>query len=649
MAEPQVALPYGAWSSPITARSLVSGASGVSEVVADGDDIWWVESRPEEGGRNALIRWRNGTASEVTAPDANVRTLVHEYGGGSWWVDQGVAWYSEFADQRLRKIAADDDAAAPSPVALTPAPATARGLRYADGRPTPDHRWYVCVRERHDDGGHEPSNEIVAVACDGSERVEVLVSGPDFVANPRLSPDGSRLAWVQWNHPDMPWDVTELWTADFTDGSIANSTKVAGNGNEAIVQPQFTSDGRLLACTDRHEWWNLFDFSDPESPRAIDSGSFEIGEPAWVFNMSKWASVGTNQIVVRRQAGRDTIVDLATQAERHDWSVASSMQPCGDGVTFVAATQQSEPAVVRWIPGSEPDIIRPGRDLNLDAGFLPDPESITFPTSGGAQAHALYYAPANPSTEGTSGELPPLLVLAHGGPTGSARNQLQLGHRFWTSRGIAVVDVDYRGSTGYGRAYRHSLFDAWGLADVDDCVAAAQFLVDRGDVDGDRLLIKGGSAGGFTVLCGLTFHDVFAAGASRYGIADLAALASDTHKFEARYLDRLVGPWPAAESVYTERSPIHHTERLSCPIALLQGSEDAVVPPNQAELMASALDAKRLPYAHVVFEGEQHGFRSADNIVRALEVELSFFGQILGFDPADDLVPVEVQNLAVDS
>jgi dipeptidyl aminopeptidase/acylaminoacyl peptidase len=654
--------PYGTWPSPITAVSLVAGAVGISEVRADPVDgrlTWWGESRPDEGGRTAVMRASAGEIEEVTPPDANVRTLVHEYGGGSWWPHAGVLYFVDFADQRLRRL--DPDGAI---TLLTPEPSTPRGYRYADGRLTPDRNWTVCVRERHDTGG-EPANELVAVATDGSLTVEVLWSGADFVMSPRLSLAGDRIAWISWDHPNMPWDATQLHVHEFVDGRLGDEIVTLGADDKiSFCEPEFGIHG-LRVCSDHEGWWNLYDVDHPcGSLLPVVNGAFDIATPPWVFGMQQWAAPAGAEssgerifAVAGLPTGDEIIVDGRTIATA-DTSISSvsihrpdAVERQGDvaTITYAGAGYDHEAEVVEV--GLSHDgtlqrtVIRPSRELSFDHGFLIEPEWISFPTGpdGTATAHGLFYPPTNPDCIGPDDERPPLLVLAHGGPTGQARRQLQAGILYWTSRGLAVVDVDYRGSTGYGRAYRQELVEQWGIADVQDCVAAARFLADRGDVDGDRLMIRGGSAGGFTVLAALAFHDVFAAGASRYGVADLEALATDTHKFESRYLDSMVGPYPEAKETYVARSPIHHVDRLDAPMIVLQGDEDAVVPPNQSEMIVEALEAKGVPVAYLLFEGEQHGFRQADNIVRALESELAFFGQMIGFEPADTLPVVEIR------
>ncbi len=668
MTEPAV-LPHGSWPSAVTARLLVQGAAGISEVIADPVrpwQLWWAESRPGEGGRTAVMRCDLGSREvrEVTPPGANVRTLVHEYGGGAWWPHDGALFYAAFADQRLWRL----DAAGSDPVALTAPPPSPRAWRYADGRNTPDGRWCVCVRECHDTGG-EPANELVAVAADGSQRVSALWSDADFVMTPRVSPDGSMLAWISWDHPNMGWDATRLHVHRLGDGELGAEVLVLGlGGDRSLCEPGWApgtgeEPARLLVCSDHDDWWGLYEADLAGGGlQPVVTGDFDVATPPWVFGMQRWAAAGPMVAAVAGMPSGDRILLDGREAAVPDTSI-SSLTVAQDGpggaalLAYAGAGFGHETEVVTLrITGRgdgvapivvERAVVRPGRDLGLDPGLLAGPEAITFPTGpdGSALAHALYYRPANPGCAGPPGERPPLLVMAHGGPTAAARRQLQLGITYWTSRGIAVADVDYRGSTGYGRRYRRALEGAWGVADVKDCVAAAQYLAGRGEVDGGRLMIRGGSAGGFTVLAALAFHDVFSAGASRYGIADLEALAADTHKFESRYLDRLVGPYPEARDTYRARSPIHHLDGFEAPMIVLQGDSDVIVPPAQAEMIVEALKARGVPVCYLLFEGEQHGFRSADNIVRALEAELAFFGRVLGFTPADSLDELRIDGL----
>jgi dipeptidyl aminopeptidase/acylaminoacyl peptidase len=680
--EPKVR-PHGSWPSPITPELIVRQGVSIGEVAVGLDDIWWAEGRPEEGGRVQLVRHRPGGSSVDVLPEGfSARTRVHEYGGGAWCLHGPDVVFSNWADQRLYRL----DGGRSHPEALTPEPALPMGDRYADGRPTADGRWLVCVRERHfADPGREPENEIVGVRLrpDG-EPVEptVLFTGTDFVAAPRVSPDGRHVVFLRWPHPDMPWDGTELCVMALGDGSnlqgplsAGPAVVLAGGRDESITQPEWAPDGSLFFLSDISNWWNLWrlDADQIEAALAADAGEprpepsevapleAEIGVPHWVFDQSRYALLADGRILVAYfDQGIDhlgvvpvegrSVVPLASNITA--WS---SLRPFGQGAVAVGASPTTEPMVlVLDVPdlpagdGSTPvgtGVLRPARDLEIDVEWFSVPEPIVFATTGDRFAHALHYPPTNPTVVGPEGEAPPLIVLIHGGPTSAARPQLNLGVQFWTSRGFGVVDVNYGGSTGYGRSYRRRLIGEWGIVDVDDCVGATRYLVDHGHADRDRLIIRGGSAGGFTTLAALTFREVFAAGCSMYGVADLEALARDTHKFESRYLDSLVGPYPSRRDIYEERSPIHHTDELECPLLVLQGLEDEIVPPAQSEMIVAALAEKGVPHAYVAFEGEQHGFRRAETIVRALEAEASFYAQVLGFDLADDIEPLEINEL----
>mgnify|MGYP000029014938 CR=1 FL=1 len=633
------AAPCGTWESPLTPASLVVGAAGISESVPDADgSIWWAESRPENGGRIALVRHRAGETVEITPDDANVRSRVHEYGGGAWWAADGIAWYVDNSDQRLRKLVPGE-----SPVMLSP-PSTAReSCRYADCRPAPCGRWLIGVSEVHregdaaaEDAAGEPLNRLVAVATDGSMRVVVLVEGADFYGSPRISPDGRELAWIEWQHPHMPWDETRLCRARLrlgeTDARVESVREIAGGAgsDEAIVQPEWSPDGHLHFLSDRNDTWQLYREGVAEATLTV---SGEIGYPPWVFGLSRYAFRADGTIVAARFNGGIEFLD-----GHEGFTAFHTIRTAGDHLGFVGASWESESVVV--LDGK---FVSARRELGLDPAFLAPPERLHFPSADNEHAYALYFAPANPAHAVPEGERPPLVVLAHGGPTSAARSQLNLAQRFWTSRGFAVADVNYRGSSGFGRRYRKKLDGQWGIADVEDCVACAEFLVARGDVDPERLIIRGGSAGGFTVLSALAFHDTFTAGASLYGVADLEALASDTHKFESRYLDSLIGPYPACQELYRERSPIHHLEGFTAPMIVLQGSEDRIVPPNQSRMIVEALEERGVPVAYLEFAGEQHGFRQAATLIRALEAELAFYGRVFGFRPAGPEVELEIR------
>ena len=635
-----VTKPCGTWESAITSEMLVGGAVRLGEIITDGEDVWWSESRPDQGGRTVLVR--NGI--DQTDQDVNVRTLVHEYGGSAWRVTNGTLVYSQYSDQRLYLLGGSGDS-----IPLTPEPETLQGCRYADGRITNNGQWYVCVRELHTENGEEPSNEIVAVPLDGSQQIKILVSGPDFVSSPRISKEGNQIAWVQWNHPNMPWDDTQLCVASLEEMVITNQ-KVLKSKAESFFQPEWDNQGNLHVVSDRNNWWNLFrvDQSLKEMELTpLTNIEAEIGLPQWVFGQSRYAFVGDDIWFSYRELGIDKLAVLSPDGRleqiKLDATEIESVTSYQDGIVATVSSWKSESSVM-FINRKEMRPLSKTRELGIDENWFPVPETLTYQTSDSEKAHALFYSPTNPEYEINEKENPPLIVLAHGGPTGAARRQLQLSIAYWTSRGFAVADVDYRGSTGYGRSFRHRLHNSWGVADVDDCVAVAKNLVIQKKVDKNKLAIKGGSAGGFTVLAALTFHDTFTAGSSRYGIADLAILAKDTHKFESRYLDRLVGEWPEDEEIYKQRSPIHHIERLRTPMVILQGLEDPIVPPNQAHLMAKKLNENGIPHSLIEFPDEGHGFRKAPNITKAIESELAFFAQIFNFEPFDDLPKILVEH-----
>jgi dipeptidyl aminopeptidase/acylaminoacyl peptidase len=515
------------------------------------------------------------------------------------------------------------------------------------------------VREDHTGAG-EAVNTIVAVALDGGREAEVLVEGNNFYSTPRLSPDGARLAWLTWNHPNMPWDGTELWVGTIgASGAIESSERIAGGPEESIFQPEWSPEGVLHFVSDRTGWWNLYRWlvNPPEAgdggrAEALHPMPAEFGLPQWVFDMRTYGFASASQIIcVYQSEGIDHLALLDTSSgafETLETPYSLYEYPCvaaGQAV-FVGGSPTEQPAIVRFdLATRRTEVLRRSSQVTVDPGYISAPQAIEFPTEGGLTAHAFFYPPRNRDYTAPAGERPPLLVMSHGGPTGATEAVLDLRKQYWTSRGIAVLDVNYGGSTGYGRAYRQRLNGQWGVVDVNDCVNGARYLARRGDVDGNRLAITGGSAGGYTTLCALTFRDDFRAGASHFGISDLEALAQDTHKFESRYGDRMIGPYPERKDLYYERSPIHFTSRLECPVILFQGLEDKVVPPNQAELMVEALRAKGLPVAYVTFEGEQHGFRKAENIKRALDAEFYFYARVFGYQPAEWIEPVPIENL----
>lgn len=643
MAMPQVA-PYGSWRSPITSDLIVSATIGLDQVALDGPDRYWVEMRPTEAGRYVVVqRTPDGrTIDRIPAP-FNARTRVHEYGGGSYVVNDGTVYFANFADQRLYR---QNPGSAPLP--LTPD----ADLRYADGVFDRRRQRLICVREDHTVAGCEAVNTLVSLAPDGSSEARILVAGNDFYSSPRLSPDGARLAWLTWNHPNMPWDGTELWIGDLdAAGAVTNSRRVAGGLEESIYQPEWSPDGILHFVSDRTGWWNLYCWHDGRI-ELLCPREAEFGRPEWVFGTSTYAFESAQRLVCtfnERGTWRLALLDLTTRVLEpieNPYTEIGSLH-CSAGRALFTAGSPTEPTAVVQLDLSTRrfEVLRRSTEQTVDTGYLSVPRTIEFPTEQGRTAYAFYYPPGNRDFVGPADERPPLVVRSHGGPTSATSSTLRLELQYWTSRGIAVLDVNYGGSTGYGRAYRQRLNDQWGIVDVDDCVNGARYLVERGEVDGRQLAIRGGSAGGYTTLSALTFRDVFRAGASYYGVSDLEALAKETHKFESRYLDRLIGPYPERRDLYRQRSPIHFTDRLSCPVILFQGLEDKVVLPNQAELMVEALRAKKLPVAYVAFAGEQHGFRRAENIKRSLDAELYFYSRVFGFELAESVEPVPIEYL----
>ena len=637
--------PYGSWKSPITSDLIVAGAIGLGDLLVHGEDVYWIESRPSENGRSVIVRrTSDGRISDLTPAGFNARTRVHEYGGGAYLVgEDGEIYSSNFADQRLYHHSAQS------------APRTITGgdnLCYADGLVDRRRNRIIAVREDQTGPSRESVNTIVAIALDGSS-VNVLASGNDFYASPRLSPDGNTLAWIAWDHPNMPWDGSELWCAALNDdGSLNQPCRVAGGKSESIFQPEWSPDGVLYFVSDRSGWWNLYRRRE-NAIEPVCAMKAEFGGPQWVFRMSTYAFESAKRIVCTyNERGSWRLATLDTEKLSLDpietaYNEISSLRASAGRAFFLGGSPAEATAVVQLdLETGRIEVLRRSSNVQVDSGYLSVPQAIEFPTEQGLTAHAFFYAPKNSDFVAPGEERPPLLVISHGGPTGATTTTLKLNIQYWTSRGIGVLDVNYGGSTGYGRAYRERLNGQWGIVDVDDCVNGARYVVERGEADSNRLIIRGGSAGGYTTLAALTFRDVFKAGASYYGVSDLEALEQDCHKFESRYNTSLVGPYPESKELYQQRSPIHYTDRISCPMILFQGLEDKVVPPNQTEMMFEAVRKKGLPVAYIPFEGEQHGFRRAENIKRSLDGELYFYSQVFGFELAEPVEPVEIENLA---
>ena len=631
---------YGFWTSPITSDLVVADSIRLEQVALDADAIYWSETQPQKQGRTFLYRvGAEGEPERVTPDDADafsVRTRAHEYGGGSFAVSDGVVYFSNNRDQRLYR---HDAGRPPSPITQAPVGAAADALRYADGVADRRQGRMVCVREDHTGAG-EAITTLVGVDLFGAMAPQVLVSGNDFYSTPRLSPDGDRMSWLTWRHPDMPWVATEAWVGDILpDGTIGGTRRVAGGPDESVFQPEWSPDGELYFVSDRRSgWWNLYRERDGAIEPMAEADA-EFGRPQWQFGMSTYAFESADRLIACFvRDGVWTLARIDTRSKRFDvipteFTDIAQLRASSGRVVFIGGSPSEAPALV--------DLdLNKGRRRVLRRSFVPRedvrryvsiPQPIAFPTGDGETAHAFYYPPFSPEFAAPADEKAPVLVKSHGGPTSAASSTLSLSTQYWTSRGIGVLDVNYRGSTGYGRPYRLRLERQWGLVDVEDCVAGARWLTEQRNADPGRLMISGGSAGGYTTLCALTpkREKVFSGGASYYGVSDLEALARDTHKFESRYLDWLIGPYPEDRETYGERSPINHVDRLSAPVIFFQGSEDRVVPPNQTELIVAALKKRGVPVGYFLFDGEQHGFRKAENIKRALDAELYFYAMLI--------------------
>ncbi|MFP6807919.1 MAG: S9 family peptidase [Pseudomonadales bacterium] len=651
--------PYGSWKSPITSDLIVAESIGISSPCFHQGELFWLESRPQEAGRNVLVkRDRQGKETDVNPAPFNIRTRVHEYGGGAWLLFADSLIFSNFTDQQLyRQIIGDEQ-----PAQLTNSPE----LRFADG--IVDHRnnRIIIVVEDHSGSG-EAENKLGAVDLESGE-VSILSSGHDFFASPSISSDGGSLAWITWDHPNMPWDETTLWHASITaDGTLEDIKKVAGGTIDkqkiSVQQPRFSASGELYFVSDESGWWNIHNIKNEVETNLLPLEA-EFGQPHWGFGLCNFKFLDDEHLICIygiKNESHLAILDL-NKGELEDidlpYTSISGVSLHENELVFMAASPTEFSGIVSLnLASREATDIKKTTVLALEEGYFSIPETISFPSAGGEQSHGFFYPPTNkdytedntkgyPNNPDKSQEKPPLVVMLHGGPTGATASVLSLRTQYWTSRGFAVLDLNYRGSTGYGRVYRDKLLGNWGIVDVEDSVSGCNFLGDKGLVDMDRLAIRGGSAGGFTTLAALTFTDTFSAGASHFGVSDLEALAKDTHKFEARYLDSMIGPYPSRLDIYEARSPIHHVEQLSSPCIFFQGLEDKVVLPNQAETMVEALDKKGIAVAYVPFEGEQHGFRKAENIKRCMDLELYFYARIFGFTTADQIEPIEIKNLS---
>ncbi|MGF1589274.1 MAG: S9 family peptidase [Pleurocapsa sp.] len=643
MKTPQVAA-FGSWKSPITSNLIVAKTIGINNIAVDREEIYWVENRPQEQGRNVIVGYLNQREQDITPAAFSVRSKIHEYGGGAFAIEQNTIYFSNYQDGRIYQQV----------IGKQPNPLTNKlHQRYGDIIVDQARNRLICVCEDHQ-ADAEAKNSIVTINI-STGRIQNLIAGSDFYSSPRLSPDGQQLAWLSWNHPHMPWDSTYLWLAKFdANGLLFEPQIVAGGKTESICEPKWGSDGTLYFCSDRTNWWNIYRRNRDGQVEILHEKAAEFAYPHWVFGLSTYALVGNDRLVCAYSADgcwHLGIIDLKTkqfQEIKTRFTNLGNLQGSDSGfVVFIGGSPTEATAVIKLnLDTQTQQVLKRTGDLKIEPGYLSLPEAIAFPTTDDLTAYAWYYPPQNQDYIAPPGELPPLMVKSHGGPTAAALVDLNLRIQYWTSRGFGYLDVNYGGSIGYGRKYRQRLDGQWGIVDVDDCVNAAKYLVDQRRVDGDRLVITGSSAGGYTTLAALTFRDIFKAGASYYGISDLEILARDTHKFESRYFDSLVGKYPEERAIYQQRSPIYFTELLDCPVIFFQGLKDKVVPPNQAEMMFQAIKQKGLPVAYISFEEEAHGFRIADNIKKALDSEFYFYARIFGFEPADPIEPIEIINLA---
>ncbi|MFJ8629731.1 prolyl oligopeptidase family serine peptidase [Streptomyces sp. NPDC093568] len=637
-------LAYGSWPSPIDAAVAATHEGRPEYVGFVGDEAWWTEPRPTEGGRRTLVRRRaDGEETSVLPAPWNVRSRVVEYGGQPWAgavVDgRPLVVFVDFADQRLYRYEEGEE-----PRPLTPVSGVGGGLRWVEPQLRLERGEVWCVLEEFT--GQEPTDVrrvLAAVPLDGSaagDRAavrELTGERHRFVTGPRLSPDGRRAAWLAWDHPRMPWDGTELLVADVgDDGTFGRPRGVAGGPRESIAQVDWSADGRLLYASDRSGWWNLYRDGEPVCPREE-----EFGGPLWKLGLSWFAPLASGLVAVVHGRGSTALGVLDPETgeivdSAGPWTeFAPTLAVHGERVIAVGASPRSAYEVVELDTRTgHSRVIGAPHDDAVDPAYYPEPQIRTFTGPAGDDIHAHIYPPHNPGCVAPADTPPPYVVWAHGGPTDRAPLVLDLTIAYFTSRGIGVAEVNYGGSSGYGREYRERLREQWGVVDVEDCAAVALALADEGTADRDRLAVRGGSAGGWTSAAALTTTDVFACGTILYPILDLAGWASgETHDFESQYLESLVGPFAEVPARYAERSPAAHADRLTVPFLLLQGLEDVICPPAQCERFLARLEGRRIPHAYIAFEGEGHGFRRAETMVRVLESELSLYAQVFGLTP----------------
>ena len=621
--------PFGSWKSPISAL-VASQIVGLSEVSLDSESVYWLETRPERRGRRTIVTHRESN-EDVTSSEFDVGTRVYEYGGGSYIVRDGDIFFSNFDDMRIYR-------AQKNPGAVT---SNTPRFRYADLIVNNERRALFCVREEHEGNGKPVVNTLVKISLETPNEGTVIESGNDFYLSPKLSPDESALAWVTWNFPNMPWDGTELWKAEVgRDGMIGRKTRIAGGLEESVIQPEWGPDGSLYFISDRTGWWNIHRYRDGQIEN-MHAAKAEFGEPQWHLGMSTYAVSSRHLVCTYIHDGLYKLATIDPESKkftniRLPFTDIMSVRACGETVAICASSPSNPTSIVKLnLATGKWDVLQKSTYASLHVSYLSIPREVQFATKPDRSAYGFYYPPTNPVYRSRPGEKPPLLVKVHGGPTHAAAASFDLQIQFFTSRGFAVLDVNYGGSTGYGKKYRERLNGMWGSVDVEDSANGAKFLCARGKADRKRLLIRGGSAGGFTTLASLAFTKLYRAGACYYGISDLEAWARDTHKFESRYLDKMIGPYPAQRKLYVKRSPSHSVDKITSPLILFQGLDDKVVPPSQSELIVKLMQKKKRPVNYVTFEGEGHGFNAGEHIKDALELELELYCKTLGLTKLD--------------
>jgi len=635
---------YGSWESTITPEKITEGGLRFSEIRSSGSDLYFLEGRPEESGRYVIVKQASdGKISDAIPKEFNSRNAVHEYGGGSYAVGQKNIYFTNWNDQRIYKVNGENV----NPI--TKEPPFEKSIRYSDLTLSIDEEWLFCVRETHFEK-EEAKNELVAISTTENSQI-VLCTGRDFYSSPRINPTNKEICWLEWDHPNMPWDGTELFIANFDLDGLSEIKFIDGSKNISIIQPEWSDSGELIYISDESGWWNLKKYSENTTATILDEET-DHGEPAWNFGVRTYflkddyiylrgSSKNNNKGLIRKINISGEIIE---EIEVLHTSIGG-LTHHENKALYIGASPVSNSEIVSYdLMKKNEETIKESNPVKIDIEEISIPEEISFPTTQNAIAYGYFYKPKNKNFQGESEEKPPLLVISHGGPTSATSNALNLSIQYWTNRGIAVADVNYRGSTGYGKKFRDSLKGNWGVYDTDDCIAAVDHLSEKGLVDSSRVAIKGGSAGGYTTINALTFHDRFAVGATYYGIADLSVFIDDTHKFESKYLESLIGKYPEEKEIYYERSAINFTDQLSCPMIIFQGTEDKIVPPSQAEIMAQGLRDKKIPFSLIMYEGEQHGFRQSKNIISSLESELYFYSKVLGFKPFDKLNEIEIEN-----